>query len=482
MLIGHYGAAFALKKAAPKASLGTFFLAAQLPDLICLPLMLLGVERAVVQPGGKGIASVSFEHYPFTHSFLATAALAVLFALVYKTVRKDFRTALVLGCAVLSHWFLDVAVHRADLPWYPGGPLAGTGLLDYPGWTLLAELALFGAGLVLYGRFAWGLAAVLLLLQVGALWGPTPPVNGLGLVLWGVVQWLLVFWAYRLDRDGAATVENVVPRLEFFLQSLVLRQNKCPHCDSAKNRLVARKYLFIGVKRCESCGLYFTSPIYKTRLSADLYGGIYESGFVTRLPKPDQLAEWKKTGFQRTERDDSRRLRGLAELCGPDGKTLLEIGCSWGYFLYQADRHGFQSTGLEVDAARARFGAEHLGVRIVSGFTELKGRQFDVVYAAHVLEHVAELSGLLKNISLHLKRGGRLIAEVPNFDYERLGKKKLSLIGAVHPLGFDSDFFARNLPAYGFQVRGLYDSWENFPERPAGLSSGDFIIVSAEKI
>ncbi len=276
-------------------------------------------------------------------------------------------------------------------------------------------------------------------------------------------------------------VENVIPRLEFFLQSLLIRQTECPHCRSPRIRLVARKYFFIQIRCCEVCGLYFTSPIYKTRFAPNLYGSFYEGGFVTKLPTEAELSEWKRMAFKATEKDYSKQLQALAEQCRPDNRTLLEVGCSWGYFLYQADRHGFQSVGLEIDRVRASFGVKHLGVQIVSNFSELKGQQFDVIYAAHVLEHLTNLSGMLKKIVLHLKTGGKLIVEVPNFDYAQFGRMRLSIIGAVHPLGFDSKFFIGNLPKYNLQILGIYDSWDNFPNRPVKISSGDVIIVLAEK-
>jgi len=276
-------------------------------------------------------------------------------------------------------------------------------------------------------------------------------------------------------------VENVIPRLEFFLQSLLIRQTACPHCRSPRIRLVARKYFFVQIERCEVCGLYFTSPIYKPKLAPALYGGLYEGGFVTRLPSHKELAEWKKTSFKSTEKDYSRQLQAMSELYKSDNNSLLEIGSSWGYFLYQAAQRGFQSVGLEIDRERASFGREHLGVRIVNEFSDLKGQQFDIIFAAHVLEHLANLSGMLTEICLHLKLGGKLIAEVPNFDYRQFGKKRLSNIGAVHPLGFDSDFFTGNLPKYGLRILGVYDSWNNFPARSVKRSSGDVIIVLAEK-
>ena len=51
MFIGHYAVAMAAKKAAPKISLGTLFIASQLVDLVWPIFLLLGIEHVKVSPG-----------------------------------------------------------------------------------------------------------------------------------------------------------------------------------------------------------------------------------------------------------------------------------------------------------------------------------------------------------------------------------------------------------------------------------------------
>lgn len=74
-----------------------------------------------------------------------------------------------------------------------------------------------------------------------------------------------------------------------------------------------------------------------------------------------------------------------------------------------------------------------------------------------------------------------MIIEVPNFDYTEFGNDILSIIGAVHPLGFSSTFFKKNLPKYGFKIIGFYDSWDLFPKNFLPKSHKESVIVMAEK-
>lgn len=210
MFLGHFGIGFGAKAAAPRASLGTLFLAAQFIDLLWPTLLLLGVERVRIAPGATAVTPLVFEHYPLSHSLLAVAAWALLLALAYGFLRQDRRGAWIVGLAVLSHWLLDAVVHQPDLPLYPGSAvLAGLTLWDSLPATLAVELPLFAAGVWLYLRAArprdrigtWGLGALvglLLAIYAGNLAGPPPP-NVTAIAWAGQLQWLLVLWAYWVD-------------------------------------------------------------------------------------------------------------------------------------------------------------------------------------------------------------------------------------------------------------------------------------------
>jgi len=56
----------------------------------------------------------------------------------------------------MSHWVLDLLVHRPDMPILPGNagglPLLGLGLWRWPAVSLAMELALIVLGAVLYVR------------------------------------------------------------------------------------------------------------------------------------------------------------------------------------------------------------------------------------------------------------------------------------------------------------------------------------------
>lgn len=219
MFLGHFAVGFGAKRAAPELSLGTLFLSAQLADLVWPTLVLAGVEEVAIRPGVTAVVPLDFVSYPWSHSLLALAGWGVLLALALLAMRRSRIAAAVAFAAVVSHWLLDFASHRPDLPLLPhGAGRFGLELWRSLPWTLGVELALFALGVALYagatrprdrvGR--WSLAALVgfLLAIYGAnVFGPPPP--AVPAIAWaGEAMWLLVVWGAWIDRH-----REVVPRL-----------------------------------------------------------------------------------------------------------------------------------------------------------------------------------------------------------------------------------------------------------------------------
>jgi membrane-bound metal-dependent hydrolase YbcI (DUF457 family) len=210
VFIGHFAVALAAKRAAPRTSLGTLTFAAQFLDLLWPVLLLAGVERVEIRPGETAFTPLVFEHYPVSHSLATAIGWAAACAGVYWAITRYGRGALVVALVVVSHWVLDWVTHRPDLPLYPGGPLQGLGLWNSVVATLVVETLLFAGGLALYLRTTrarkatgrWNLgafAAFLVFVYLAAAFGPPPP-DVRTLATSAFAMWLLVAWAYAVDR------------------------------------------------------------------------------------------------------------------------------------------------------------------------------------------------------------------------------------------------------------------------------------------
>jgi hypothetical protein len=217
MFIGHFGVGFGAKSIAPRISLGTLFLAAQFLDLLWPTLLLLDLEQVRIVPGATAVTPLLFVHYPISHSLLAVLGWAVLVGGLYFGLKREARSALVLGMLVVSHWLLDVIVHRPDLPLYPGSAVKlGLDVWASLPLTLLLEGSLFATGVWLYARFTtaadakgrwgfYGLVAFLVFIYAGNLFGAPPP-SARAIAWVGQAQWLLVLLGYWVDGHRHAAV------------------------------------------------------------------------------------------------------------------------------------------------------------------------------------------------------------------------------------------------------------------------------------
>jgi membrane-bound metal-dependent hydrolase YbcI (DUF457 family) len=216
VFIGHFAVAFATKKVAPRASLGTLVLAAAFLDVVWPVLVLAGIERFRIVPGFTAVNPFDFVYYPWSHSLLMTLVWSLLFALAYFAVSRDRVGAVWVGIAVASHWALDFVSHRPDMPLYPGGgERLGLDLWQSVPATFAVEGLMFATGIFLYvqatkskdriGTVAWwAMVGLLLALYLPGPWASPPPSENSVAVL-GIVA-LAIFgpWAYWIDRHRAS--------------------------------------------------------------------------------------------------------------------------------------------------------------------------------------------------------------------------------------------------------------------------------------
>lgn len=215
MFIGHYGVALAAKRVDKNIPLGLLFFATQYADILFFLLILTGIETMSIVPGITASNPLDFTYYPYSHSLTASLLWAGLFFVVFKITpsksgSRNNRIALVVAAIVLSHFFLDLIVHRPDLPLLGDNSYKlGLGLWNYIIISSLIEILIFVAGLWLYlkstkgisfgGKYGMIIFAVFsVIMQMASLFMPPPPdIKGFAifglvyqLLMIGVVSWL----------------------------------------------------------------------------------------------------------------------------------------------------------------------------------------------------------------------------------------------------------------------------------------------------
>ncbi|MEX1039906.1 MAG: class I SAM-dependent methyltransferase [Pirellulaceae bacterium] len=156
------------------------------------------------------------------------------------------------------------------------------------------------------------------------------------------------------------------------------------------------------------------------------------SGLVYTDPRPDQA--WFKQFYRDKYRESYKgsatpvakhtaraakvarnRINELAEHI-PAGSRVLDLGSGSGEFVYLGGKLGFDTVGVELDAAYAQFARDNYQVEIHSTDAEslaLPHESLDCITSFHVLEHIVDPLSLLKSMARFLRPGGIFRLEVP---------------------------------------------------------------------
>lgn len=178
----------------------------------------------------------------------------------------------------------------------------------------------------------------------------------------------------------------------------------------------------------------------------------------------------------------SGQVQGLEAIQWKAGATILDIGCGPGVHLDYFRSKDLIGTGLDRNPDYFEFAGEIEHVRDIE---RLEGREFDYVFASHVLEHSPNpYSDLLRWRAL-LKDGGTIIIFVPPFENDvsndhwstgwNVGQLAMTLVAA----GFDcrdSTFYQTGNQVFGFGVKrdfwGKFIINESLPHLPEAMSEG----------
>lgn len=190
MFVGHFAPALVAATRPNAPGLGTLFVGAQLVDIGFALLLIPGVEAMRVVPGITAMNPMDLYHMPYTHSLLGAALWGVLFGLLVWAATRRRDAAILAALVVVSHWFIDLAVHIPDLTLYGAPPKYGFGLWNQPLIAMPLEIAITAAAFFYYAartrsagsnRRLWVLAILLIAAQAADWFGPKDAVYSLAI-------------------------------------------------------------------------------------------------------------------------------------------------------------------------------------------------------------------------------------------------------------------------------------------------------------
>jgi 2-polyprenyl-3-methyl-5-hydroxy-6-metoxy-1,4-benzoquinol methylase len=234
----------------------------------------------------------------------------------------------------------------------------------------------------------------------------------------------------------------------------------CPACDAETQHAHVFDKAGFGIFRCQGCGLG------STLLPADfdplkIYGEEFFQG-GQRHGYADYAASERVL-----RREFAESVRFLRKY-GVESGRLLEIGCAYGFFLSEAQRH-FQVRGLEVSehavqAAQAR--GLDVAHRNLAQHFELHPEPVDAVVMLDVVEHLDEPAAMMRTVHEHLNPGGVVMlttGDWSSLSSKLMGKRWRLMTPPEHLYFFSPATLSRMLEKIGFEVVKIVKPWKKVP-------------------
>lgn len=154
----------------------------------------------------------------------------------------------------------------------------------------------------------------------------------------------------------------------------------------------------LRILECSGCGLVFLDS--QQHIHAEHYAQSGMHGVA-----PPSMDTW----LRETAHDDQRRFDALrGELLN---RKVLDFGCGAAGFVRLAGEVAASVTGVELERRVHEYWGDRL--TLVGGLDEA-ARDFDLITAFHVVEHLPDPRAMLSDLVGHLAPRGRLVVEVPS--------------------------------------------------------------------
>jgi 2-polyprenyl-3-methyl-5-hydroxy-6-metoxy-1,4-benzoquinol methylase len=174
----------------------------------------------------------------------------------------------------------------------------------------------------------------------------------------------------------------------------------CGSSDYKKRAGSVRDNDKLEILECNDCGLVFLSSC------EHIDENYYEE---SNMSEDLNVKEW----LNETIVDDERRFEFVKEMIL--NKDIADFGSGAGGFLMRAKELAKSVVGIELDS-KIKEHYKQNRITHTADIETIEDDSLDVITAFHVVEHLSQPREILKALVRKLKKGGKLIIEVPNSD------------------------------------------------------------------
>jgi SAM-dependent methyltransferase len=194
----------------------------------------------------------------------------------------------------------------------------------------------------------------------------------------------------------------------------------CDFCGNGGNPAKYVRADGMQVAECTECGLAYLNPRPKPEFISDFYDKDYFTGAAAARGEGGLTCDINAVGQSQTgEQPHPPRPVEIvrARYGGFQGKDVLEVGCATGELLLEVKNAGARVNGVELSDFAAEI-ARKRALDVMTGTIEdivSTQKQFDVVMAFEVIEHVLSPTRFLADIARVLRPGGVFLVSTPNY-------------------------------------------------------------------
>lgn len=185
------------------------------------------------------------------------------------------------------------------------------------------------------------------------------------------------------------------------LDEKYLESRSCPVCGSRKDRSI---FLKNGGRYvvCEDCSMIFLNPVFRDDWLEDYYINNNANQAEAHLEESPFYRNIYSAGL-----DQIAAIKNCS--------TILDIGCSSGFFLDLAKERGIQTFGIELNQLEFNISASkgHTVWNDPVNRVEFPIR-FDAITLWDVFEHIKDGRGYLRFLRNHLVEGGIIFMQIPS--------------------------------------------------------------------
>lgn len=229
---------------------------------------------------------------------------------------------------------------------------------------------------------------------------------------------------------------------------------KCPVCSSPQYTpsYSIRNYRYYS---CNVCGMLFLSH---QKDFSDTPDKQYDGDYFKDTIKDNMSGYMDYAGQSRPLRKNFKMLLSrISKYTSLDsGKSLLDIGCAYGFLLDEAKRYGMTVHGVDLSESAIDWMEKNLGINGTVGLSsDAPNGLFDVITVFEVIEHTNDPHSFLDDLYKRLKTGGLLVISTGANDTlvaRLLGKRWWYLNPPDHCLIFSMTALRKLLSTHTFEL------------------------------